>query len=78
MKKEPNIMMNFGMFTDEGNLKVLSIVNWHSNNKALTSPEFVVQNLRDLARYDFEKYGEATDTVVREEVLAAVFPEMFK
>jgi hypothetical protein len=68
----------YGMYSDEGNDKVASIVNWHSANKDLTSPELVVQNLRDLAAYDFKKFGEATDTAVREAVLGAVFPELFQ
>jgi hypothetical protein len=67
----------YGMFSVEGNEKVASIVNWHSRNKDVSSPELVIQNLRDLANYDFYKYGEATDTAVREIVLAAVFPELF-
>lgn len=68
--------MNYGMFSVEGNEKVASIVMWHIANKAISSPNLVVQNLRDLAAYD-EKFAEATDTVVREMVLDAVFPEMF-
>lgn len=68
--------MNYGMFTEEGNLKVESIVNWHSNNKDVSSPELVIENLRALADYD-EMFAEATDTAVREIVLEAVFPELF-
>ena len=79
MNEKGNTMKtDFGMFTEEGNLKVWSIVNWHSNNKDVTSPELVVQNLRDLANYQYPKYAEATDTAVREMVLEAVFsPELF-
>jgi hypothetical protein len=68
--------MDYGMYTNEGNLKVESIVNWHINNKELTSPKLVVDNLRALAEYD-PKFSEATDTAVREIVLEAVFPEYF-
>jgi hypothetical protein len=68
--------MDYGMFTEEGNLKVESIVNWHSNNKDVSSPELVIENLRALADYD-EMFAEATDTAVREIVLEAVFPELF-
>ena len=68
--------MDYGMFSVEGNEKVASIVMWHIANKDVSSPELVIQNLRDLAAYD-EKFAEATDTAVREVVLDAVFPELF-
>ena len=68
--------MDYGMFSDEGNKKVDSIVFWHTINKDISSPKLVVENLKALAEYD-EKYAEATDTAVREMVLEAVFPEMF-
>ena len=68
--------MDYGMFTDEGNAKVDSIVFWHTINKDISSPKLVVENLEALAAYD-EKFAEATDTAVREMVLEAVFPELF-
>jgi hypothetical protein len=69
-------MKTYGMFSDEGNAKVDSIVFWHTINKDISSPKLVVQNLEDLAKYDV-RFAEATDTAVREMVLEAVFPEMF-
>lgn len=69
--------MDYGMYTEEGNKKVDSIVFWHTINKDVSSPKLVVDNLKALAEYDFDKYGEATDTAVREMVLEAVFPELF-
>jgi hypothetical protein len=68
--------MDYGMFSDEGNAKVASIVAWHIAGKDITSPKLVIQNLEDLAKYDV-RFAEAADTAVREMVLEAVFPEMF-
>ena len=60
----------FGMFTDEGNNAVAFIVDYHrANNNAWDT---VYQKLQDLAESDPERYGEATDTMVREMVYDAV------
>ena len=60
----------FGMFTDEGNNAVAFIVDYHkANNNAWDT---IYQNLQDLAESDPERYGEATDTMVREMVYDAV------
>jgi hypothetical protein len=59
----------FGMFTDEGNNAVAFIVDYHrANNNDWTT---VCQNLQDLAKSDYERYGEAMDTAVREMVYDA-------
>jgi len=60
---------SFGMFTDEGNNAVAFIVDYHRawNN----SWPVVLQSLRDLADSDYERYGEAMDTAVREAVYDA-------
>lgn len=63
-------MKYYGMFTDEGNLAIAGIVMYH---KAVGSPwSLVLQNLSDLAEHDSDKFGEATDTVVREMVYNAL------
>ena len=61
---------NYAMFTDIGNDAVDAIVR---NAKAhnLSWPQ-VFQKLRDLARSDRAKYGEALDTAVREMVYDAI------
>ena len=62
--------MDFGMFTSEGNVAVFGIVQYA---KETGLPwKTVYQNLVDLANYDSDKYGEATDTVVREAVYDAI------
>jgi hypothetical protein len=63
-------MQEFGMFTERGNTAVAGIVAYHKQYKS-TWP-VVLQNLRDLADYDSELYGEAMDTVVREYVYDAL------
>ena len=60
---------NFGMFTDEGNNAVAFIVDYHRANNS--SWDIVYQNLQDLADSDYERYGEAMDTAVREAVYDA-------
>ncbi len=60
----------FGMFTDEGNHVVAFIVDYHRANN--NSWPVVYQNLCDLAKSDPTKYGEATDTMVREMVYDAL------
>ena len=59
----------FGMYTDEGNWVVAFIVDYHMANN--NDWPVVYQNLQDLAKSDPERYGEATDTVVRELVYDA-------
>lgn len=60
----------FGMFTDLGNHAVAFIVDYHRANK--NGWPVVYQNLCDLAKSDPERYGEATDTMVREMVYDAL------
>jgi hypothetical protein len=59
----------FGMFTDEGNHAVAFIVDYHRANN--NSWPVVYQNLQDLAKSEPTKFGEATDTMVREMVYDA-------
>ena len=59
----------FGMFTDAGNHAVAFIVDYNRANN--NSWPVVLQNLRDLADSDYERYGEAMDTEVREMVYDA-------
>ena len=58
--------MTYGMFSAKGNLAIASIVAYHKYHKSSWS--VVLQNLRDLADCDYEKFGEAMDTEVREVV----------
>ncbi len=62
--------MNYGMFTSEGNVAVFGIVEYAKMHNL--SWATVYQNLRDLAKFDREKYGEAMDTAVREMVYEAI------
>lgn len=64
-------MQDFGMFTDRGNAAVAFIVSYHRQYKS--NWELVEQNLRDLAWYDGEAFGEATDTAVKECVYQALY-----
>ena len=59
----------FGMFTDEGNYAIAFIVDYHIAHK--NDWPTVYQTLRYLARHHPTKFGEATDTVVREMVYDA-------
>lgn len=62
--------MNYGMFSEEGNLAVHGIVLYH---KAIESPWLTVyQNLCDLADFNPDRFGEATDTAVRDMVFGAI------
>jgi hypothetical protein len=54
----------YGMFSEEGNKQIADIIEFHKMNKS-TWP-IVLQNLRDLADCDYELFGEAMDTEVRE------------
>ena len=60
----------YGMFSEEGNKQIADIIEFHKNNKS-TRP-VVLQNLRDLADCDYELFGEAMDTEVRECVYTAL------
>jgi hypothetical protein len=60
----------YGMFSEEGNKQIADIIEFHKNNKS-TWP-VVLQNLRDLADCDYELFGEAMDTEVRECVYTAL------
>lgn len=63
-------MTNYGMFSDAGNQKVAAIVDFASKNQL--EWQEVMPLLRNLASSDYELYGEATDTVVREAVYEAL------
>ena len=54
----------YGMFSEEGNKQIADIIEFHKMQKSNWST--VYQNLRDLADSDYEKFGEAMDTEVRE------------
>ena len=62
--------MDFGMFSSEGNIAVSGIVQYAKDNNLSWATVF--KNLRDLARSDRTKYGEALDTAVREAVYEAI------
>jgi hypothetical protein len=62
--------MDYGMFTSEGNVAVSGIVEYAKMHNL--SWATVYQNLKDLAKFDYDKYGEATDTMVRELVYDAI------
>jgi hypothetical protein len=61
--------MKYGMFSLEGNLAIAGIVAYHKAHKSPWS--LIQQNLRDLADSNYEKFGEAYDTDVREAVYNA-------
>ena len=68
--------MTYGMFSEEGNRAIASIVAYHKYHKS--SWTVVLQNLRDLADSDYKNFGEAMDTEVRECVYIALgFTEDF-
>ena len=60
--------MTYGMFSDEGNKQIADIIEFHRMQKSTWAT--VYQNLRDLADSDYELFGEAMDTEVREVVYA--------
>jgi hypothetical protein len=60
----------YGMFSEEGNKQIADIIEFHKMNKSTWS--VVLQNLRDLADCDYELFGEAMDTEVRECVYTAL------
>lgn len=62
--------VTYGMFSEEGNKQIADIIEFHKMQKSNWST--VYQNLRDLADSDYEKFGEAMDTEVRECVYTAL------
>lgn len=60
----------YGMFSEEGNKQIADIIEFHKMQKSNWAT--VYQNLRDLADSDYEKFGEAMDTEVRECVYTAL------
>lgn len=61
------------MFSEEGNAKIHKIVQNAIKNKV---PWLKVQEqLYDLSRSNLDKYGEATDTAVRESVYITIYGE---
>lgn len=63
--------ISYGMFSTEGNLAVHGIVIAAKTLNLSVSK--VEKLLRALADSDYDKFGEATDTVVRESVYEVVF-----
>jgi hypothetical protein len=63
--------ISYGMFSTEGNLAVHGIVIAAQTLNLSVSK--VEKLLRALADSDCDKFGEATDTVVREAVYEVVF-----
>ena len=63
-------VQNFAMFSEAGDLAVGLIVET-AKAKDLTWPE-TYRLLVDLAESDYDKFGEATDTAVREMVYMAI------
>jgi hypothetical protein len=58
------------MFSENGNKQITDIIEFHRMQKS-TWP-VVYKNLRDLADSDYELFGEAMDTEVRECVYTAL------
>jgi hypothetical protein len=64
--------LGFEMFSFAGNKTVEALAKHFRNlrlNGALISEESVIKTLESLRDIDTEKFGEATDTAVREAVL---------
>ena len=59
----------FGMYSDAGNAKVAEIVEFAKTNGAEWKD--ILPMLSNLANSDYDKFGEAMDTVVREMVYDA-------
>jgi hypothetical protein len=64
------VVQSFGMFSEAGNQAIAGIIEYHTYRKSPWA--LVQQNLRDLADSDYEKFGEAMDTAVREVVYEAI------
>lgn len=62
-------MKTYGMFTDLGNTMVNCIVQ-KAKRDGLNQKQ-VFKMLGDLADLSYDRFGEATDTVVREAVFSA-------
>jgi hypothetical protein len=60
----------YGMFSEEGNTQIADIIEFHKNRKSTWAE--VLQNLRDVADSDYELFGEAMDTEVREIVYTSL------
>jgi hypothetical protein len=63
-------VIDFGMFTDKGNIAVKAIVDYAIAAKLSWKETY--DALYKLARADYEAFGEATDTMVREIVYDAI------
>ena len=69
---------SFGMFSFEGNETVTALANYLSNIASVTViskdaiSRLVVNELENLRNINTEKFGEATDTAVREAVYVYV------
>jgi hypothetical protein len=62
-------MKTYGMFSDLGNTMVNCIVQKAKRDNL--NPKQVFKMLGDLADLSYDRFGEATDTVVREAVFTA-------
>ena len=62
--------MNYGMFSDAGNQKVALIVEVAKTNNL--GWQEIMPLLRNLADSDYDRFGEAMDTQVREAVYTAL------
>jgi len=62
--------MNYGMFSDAGNQKVALIVDFAKKNNL--GWQEVMPLLRNLTDSDYDRFGEAMDTQVREAVYDAL------
>jgi len=61
-----------GMFSCAGDKTVEAVANYfrnRKNNGSVPSDEEVLTALKNIRNIDIEKFGEATDTAVREAVL---------
>jgi len=68
--------LGFAMFSFEGDKTVEAIAKYfrnRKNNGSITSNEEVITALENLRKIDSKKFGESTDTAVREAVLDYVF-----
>lgn len=63
------------MFTDAGNAEVHKIAQKAIKNK--TAWKKVLAELHSLSRSNLDKYGEATDTSVREAVYITIYADSF-
>ena len=64
--------LGFGMFSFAGDKTVEAVAKYfrnRKNNGSIPSDEEVLTALKNIRDIDIEKFGEATDTAVRESVL---------